>query len=66
MKLEPPHPVQIQRFRQMTPVEKWNVALGLLGTARETRRAALRMRSPNLTEAEIERALAKELSRART
>ena len=66
MKLEPLHPVQIQRFRQMTPVEKWNVALGLLGTARATRRAALRMRNPNLTEAEIERALAKELSRART
>lgn len=66
MKLEPLHPVQIQRFRQMTPVEKWDVALGLLRTARETRRAALRGGNPNLTETEIERALAKELSCART
>jgi hypothetical protein len=66
MKLEPLHPVQIQRFRQMTPVEKWDVALGLLRTARETRRAALRGKNPSLTESEIERALAKELSCART
>ena len=66
MKLEPLHPVQIQRFRQMTPAEKWDVALGLLRTARETRRAALRGKNPKFTEAEIERALAKELSCART
>ena len=66
MKLEPLHPVQIERFRQMTPVEKWNVALGLLRTARETRRAALRGRNPHLTDTEIERALANELSCART
>lgn len=66
MKLEPLHPVQIYRFRQMTPVEKWDVALGLLRTARETRRAALRERNPNLTETEIEGALAKELRCART
>jgi len=66
MNLEPLHPVQIQRFRQMTPIEKWDVALGLLRTARETRRAVLRGRNPNLTETEIERALAKELSCART
>ena len=50
----------------MTPVEKWNVALGLRGTARATRGAALRRGNPKLTEAEIEQALAKELSRART
>ena len=61
MKFEPLHPVQIQRFRQMTPIEKWDVALGLLRTARETRRLALRRRNPNLTEIEIEWALAKEL-----
>ena len=66
MKLEPLHPIQIQRFRQMTPIEKWDVALGLLRTARETRRAALRAKNSHLTEAEIEQALAKELSRART
>ena len=49
----------------MTPVEKWNVALGLLGTARATRRAALREKNPNLAATEIEKALAKELSRVR-
>ena len=62
MKLEPLHPVQIQRFRQMTPIEKWDVALGPIRTARETRRAALRLKNPGLTEVEIERVLVKELS----
>lgn len=41
MTLEPLHPIQAARLREMTPAEKWNVALGLLRTARETRRAAL-------------------------
>ena len=66
MKLESLYPVQIQRFRQMTPIEKWDVALGLLRMARETRRAVLRLKNPGLTETEIERVLAKELSCART
>ena len=50
----------------MTPVEKYNVALGLLGTACPKRRAAMRKGNLKLTEAEIEPALAKDLSHART
>ena len=66
MTLEPLHPIQIHRFREMSPEEKWNVSLGLLRTARETRRAALRARHPDWGPAEIENALARELTRART
>lgn len=63
--IEPLHPIQVRRFREMTLAEKWNVALGLLRTARETRRAALRNRHLEWTAAEVESALVQELIRAR-
>ncbi len=66
MHFEPLHPIQLQRFREMTPEEKWNVALGLLETARETRRAALRQRHLEWTPEQIETALARETMHART
>jgi hypothetical protein len=66
MKLEPLHPVQLKRLREMTPTEKWQVALGLMHTARETRRVALRAKHPDWNSSEIEAALAKEFIRART
>lgn len=47
MILEPLHPVQAQRLRAMSPAEKWDVAKGLLRTARETRRAGLALRHPD-------------------
>ncbi len=59
------HPIQIRRFREMTPTEKWDVARGLLRTARETRRAGLRAVHPAWSSEEIERALATEIARAR-
>lgn len=66
MQLEPLHPIQIARFRAMTALEKWEVAKGLLGTARATRRAAIRQKHPSWPAAEVERELAREIACART
>jgi hypothetical protein len=66
VQLEPLDPRQIERFRSMTPAEKWDVAKGLLRTARQTRRAAIAMRHPDWTADEIERELAREIACART
>jgi hypothetical protein len=64
--LEPLHPIQAERLRAMSPAEKWDVAKGLLRTARETRRAGLSMRHPDWSPQQIEQELARELARART
>lgn len=66
MELEPLDPRQIARFRAMTAEEKWEVAKGLLRTARQTRRAALMMRHPDWSADEVERELAREIACART
>jgi len=66
MTLEPLHPIQVERFTTMSVAEKWEVAKGLLRTARETRRAGLAMRHPDWPPERIERELAREIARART
>ena len=66
MTLEPLHPIQAERFRAMSPAEKWEVAKGLLRTARQTRRAGLALRHPEWSPQQIEQELARELARART
>jgi hypothetical protein len=66
VKLEPLHPVQVARFRTMSAQEKWEVAKGLLGTARATRRAAIRHAHPDWTAEEVERELAREFACGRT
>jgi hypothetical protein len=66
MTLEPLHPIQVERFSTMSVAEKWEVAKGLLRTARETRRAGLAMRHPDWPPEKIERELALEIARART
>lgn len=66
MTLEPLHPIQAERLRTMTPAEKWEVAKGLLRTARETRRSGLALRHPEWSPEQIERELAREITRART
>ncbi|MEY3481795.1 MAG: hypothetical protein RIQ71_2570 [Verrucomicrobiota bacterium] len=66
MTLEPLHPIQVQRFSTMSVDEKWEVAKGLLRTARETRRAGLTMRHPDWPPERIEQELAREIARART
>ncbi len=50
----------------MTPDEKWQIAKGLLRTAREVRRAAIRGRHPEWDAVRVETALAHEFARART
>lgn len=53
------HPLQIERFRQMTSDEKHAVLNGMIRTARQIKRAALRQQQPHLTEAQLDRALAR-------
>jgi hypothetical protein len=66
MTLEPLHPIQAERLRAMSAAEKWEVAKGLLRTARQTRRAGLALRYPEWSPQRIEQELARELARART
>jgi len=66
MKLEPLHPLQVARFRAMTPQEKWDVVKGMMKTARDIRRSAIRMKNPGWTADEVERELAREFACART
>lgn len=66
MTLEPLHPIQAERLRAMTSAEKWEVAKGLLRTARATRRCGIALRHPDWSPEQIERELAREITRART
>jgi hypothetical protein len=66
MRLEPLHPLQAQRLGAMSAAEKWEVAKGLLRTARQTRRAGLALRHPDWSAERIEQELARELARTRT
>ncbi len=66
MKLEPLHPVQIARFREMTFQQKWFVAQGLHRLARETRLRVTRARHPEWTETRCQQSVAHEFIRART
>lgn len=50
----------------MSMEDKWEVAKGLLGTARETRRAAIKWKHPDWTLDQVERELAREIACART
>jgi len=50
----------------MTWDEKWTVARGLLKTALHVRRASLQSLHPEWSDKEIQRALASEITRART
>jgi len=66
MHVEPLHPLQLKRFREMTFSEKWAVAQGLWLMARNARLAAARRANPNLSEAECRKIVAREFARART
>lgn len=52
MSLESLHPIQIQRFHEMSFAEKWAVAQGLWLMARNARLSAARRANPNLSEVE--------------
>ncbi|MCX6975671.1 MAG: hypothetical protein NTZ94_15550 [Verrucomicrobia bacterium] len=66
MQLEPLHPIQIQRFREMTFAEKWAVAQGLWLMARNARLSATRRANPELTEEDCQKLVAREFARTRT
>jgi hypothetical protein len=66
MKIEPLHPVQLARLREMTPQEKWAISKSLLATATEVRRAVLREQHPDWSAQEIEREIARERASGRT
>jgi hypothetical protein len=66
MILETLHPIQIQRFREMSFAEKWAVAQGLWLMARNARLSAARRAHPELSEAECQKIVAREFARART
>ena len=64
--VEPLHPIQIQRFREMSFAEKWAVAQGLWLMARNARLSAAGRAHPDLSEAECQKIVAREFARART
>jgi hypothetical protein len=66
MTLEPLHPIQIQRFREMSFSEKWAVARGLWKIAWEARVRAMRRSHPDLSDEECRKLAASEIARART
>jgi hypothetical protein len=66
MLLEPLHPIQLKRFREMSFAEKWAVARGLWLMARNARLAAARRANPNLSELECHKIVSREFARART
>jgi hypothetical protein len=66
MHLEPLHPLQIQRFREMTFAEKFSIAQGLWLMARDARLAATRRAHPTLSEEDCQKLVAREFARART
>jgi hypothetical protein len=66
MILEPLHPIQLQRFREMTFAEKWAVARGLWKIAWQARVRAMHRLHPNLTDEECRQLAAREIACART
>ncbi len=59
------HPLQIERFRQMSPDEKYAMLRGMLLTARRIKRAGLLHQHPQFSEIEIDRALARSVLHGR-
>jgi hypothetical protein len=66
MTLEPLHPIQIQRFREMTFAEKWSVARGLWKIAWEARVRAMHRMHRDLPDEDCRQLAAREIARART
>ena len=66
MTLELLHPIQIQRFCEMTFAEKWSVARGLWKMTWEAIVGAMHLLHPDLTDEEGRQLAAREIARART
>lgn len=66
MHIEPLHPIQLARFRAMSPMEKWEISKAMLKTATDIRRAVLRKEHPDWTTDQVERRIAWERASGRT
>lgn len=66
MHIEPLHPIQLARFRAMSPMEKWEISKAMLKTATDIRRAVLRKEHPDWTAYQVERQIAWERASGRT
>lgn len=64
--LEPLHPIQLRRFREMTPDEKWTIFRAMQRTAREVRSAAIRRLHPAWDDARVDQEVAREIASGRT
>ncbi|NCW27301.1 MAG: hypothetical protein EBV83_03230 [Verrucomicrobia bacterium] len=61
--MEPLHPIQRAALQRMSPAEKWNISLGLLETATQSRLVALRLAHPDWAEDRLQAELAMERRR---
>ncbi len=66
MTLEPLHPTELRRFREMTLAEKWSVARGLWKIAWEAKVRDMRRMHSDLSDEECRKLAAQEIARART
>jgi hypothetical protein len=66
MTLEPLHPIQLRRFREMTFAEKWAVARGLWKIAWEAIVRAMHRLHSHLSDEVCRQMAAREIARART
>lgn len=66
MELEPLHPIQLKRFREMNFREKFAVSKSLFRMARRARLEAARKSHPGLSQAEYDTMVAKEFAGSRT
>lgn len=62
MTLEPLHPTQLRRFREMIIAEKWSVTHGLWKMARDARVQALRRMHPDISDQECCKVPAREMA----
>jgi hypothetical protein len=60
------HPIQLQRFREMTFAEKESVAHGLWKMARDARVRSFRRLDSDISDQECCKLAAREIARART
>jgi hypothetical protein len=54
-------PMQIDIYRRMTPEQKWDVAGALYDTARKLTEAGERMRHPDWTDEQVQRAVSRRM-----
>lgn len=63
---EPPHPVQVEGFKRMTPAEKIEMVMALREAGIRLRVAGLRMAHPDWTDEQLDREARQALLRVGT